>query len=312
MEEVAVEMETEAEAPEVEEVEAPAEDEAHEADDAEPVDGDGDADDGEGEQDEPEEVEIDFGGSKRAFKKNATVAEIHGELQDYAKSLYSDYINKTQTVAEQRKAVQAQVQDLEVLGQVSQEYHLTLGRALTAQSEIQQLRQVDLNALWNSNPDQARRVSDLIRQKEAEALGLADQLQKAEDGVKKAKAEGLERIKAEGKARIEKAIPEFSTRHVNSVIDYIAQNYAISKEEAEAQWAAAPDVTIMAWKAMKYDQAAKAAKRPAQKTVSKPVSPKAARPAPRVVEASSPQSDQMSTEKWLELRNKQLAAKRRA
>lgn len=262
------------------------------------------------EPEEPEEVEIDFGGNKRAFKKNATVAEIHGELQDYAKSLYSDYISKTQAVAEQRKRAEQQAQDLEMLGSVSQEYHITLGRAMAAQQELNQLRQIDLNALWNANPDQARRVSDMLRQKEVEVMGYGDALQAAELKVTKSKQELVERTKAEGKARIEKVIPEFSTRHLSAVVDYISSNYSITKEDALEQWAASPDVTVMAWKAMQYDKAAKAAKRPVQKTVSKPVAPQPARPGPRKVELVSKEADQMPVSKWIELRNQQLAKRR--
>lgn len=262
------------------------------------------------EPEEPEEVEIDFGGNKRAFKKNATVAEIHGELQDYAKSLYSDYISKTQQAAEIRKRAEQQAQDLEMLGSVSQEYHITLGRAMTAQQELNQLRQIDLNALWNANPDQARRVSDMLRQKEVEVMGYGDALQAAELKVTKSKQELVERTKAEGKARIEKVIPEFSTRHLSAVVDYISSNYSITKEDALEQWAASPDVTVMAWKAMQYDKAAKAAKRPVQKTVSKPVAPQPARPGPRKVELVSKEADQMPVSKWIELRNQQLAKRR--
>lgn len=288
---------------ETEEV-APAEDVAGDASESDGVGEDADA------TKEPEEVEIDFGGNKRAFKKNATVAEIHGELQDYAKSLYSDYISKTQQAAEIRKRAEQQAQDLEVLGSVSQEYHITLGRAMTAQQELNRLRQIDLNALWNANPDQARRVSDMLRQKEVEVMGYGDALQAAELKVTKSKQELVERTKAEGKARIEKVIPEFSTRHLSAVVDYISSNYSITKEDALEQWAAAPDVTVMAWKAMQYDKAAKAAKRPVQKTVSKPVAPQPARPGPRKVELVSKEADQMPVSKWIELRNQQLAKRR--
>lgn len=288
---------------ETEEV-APAEDVAGDASESDGVGEDADA------TKEPEEVEIDFGGNKRAFKKNATVAEIHGELQDYAKSLYSDYISKTQQAAEIRKRAEQQAQDLEVLGSVSQEYHITLGRAMTAQQELNRLRQIDLNALWNANPDQARRVSDMLRQKEVEVMGYGDALQAAELKVTKSKQELVERTKAEGKARIEKVIPEFSTRHLSAVVDYISSNYSITKEDALDQWAASPDVTVMAWKAMQYDKAAKAAKRPVQKTVSKPVAPQPARPGPRKVELVSKEADQMPVSKWIELRNQQLAKRR--
>lgn len=288
---------------ETEEV-APAEDVAEDAPESDDVGEGADA------TEELEEVEIDFGGNKRAFKKNATVAEIHGELQDYAKSLYSDYISKTQQAAEIRKRAEQQAQDLEMLGSVSQEYHITLGRAMTAQQELNRLRQIDLNALWNANPDQARRVSDMLRQKEVEVMGYGDALQAAELKVTKSKQELVERTKAEGKARIEKVIPEFSTRHLSAVVDYISSNYSITKEDALDQWAAAPDVTVMAWKAMQYDKAAKAAKRPVQKTASKPVAPQPARPGPRKVELVSKEADQMPVSKWIELRNQQLAKRR--
>lgn len=259
---------------------------------------------------EPEEVEIDFGGSKRAFKKDAKVGEIHGELQDFAKSLYSDYISKTQAVAEQRKFAEQQAKDLEILSSVSQEYYLTLGRATTVQAELQQLRQVNLQQLWETAPDKARQVSDLIRAKEAEILNYSNELQRHETAVTEAKKGIVEKTKADGKARVEKVIPEFSTRHLPAVVDYIAQTTSISREDALDQWAAAPDVTIMAWKAMQYDKAAKAAKRPVQKTASKPVAPQPARPGPRKVELVSKEADQMPVSKWIELRNQQLAKRR--
>jgi hypothetical protein len=280
------------------EAETPAEVEAPE---------DAETEEGEGEEAEPEEIELDYGGNKVKFPANATAKEIADSVREFAESLNKGAQEKYRTQADAMKALEAEKTAVQKIRSLEGEALQTYSRGETVKQELAQLRQIDINALWQSNPDQARRVSDAISAKQAEFNTIVQRVSQLEGQANHAERELIARRTNEGEAAIEKAIPGFKEKHLPELKDY-ALKAGIPQGEL-SNWALNPVFTQAMWKAMQFDKAqANAAK--AVKTKPAPAQPikaetksTTARPALDLVK----DADKMSVEEWARRRNAQIA-----
>jgi hypothetical protein len=218
-------------------------------------------DDTEAEQ-PPEEIEFDFGGNKFKVPKGSIPDEIADQLDKFTKGTWSDYTRKSQEVAEVRKAVEARAVAVAKLESINGEVLNAYSKGLQIKAEIEQLRGIDVNALWQSDPDQARRVSDLMAQKSAEFNATVNKVAQLETGLTQAQEAEAARRAQEGEAVLDRRIKGFSQR-VPEIIDYVAQNYGIDKDHAAKVWRQDPATAEMAYKAMMFDRMQTAGKKPA-------------------------------------------------
>lgn len=205
---------------------------------------------GEGEQEEPvEEIEFDFGGNKKKWAKGTPIEQIADEISQFTKGTWSDYTRKSQENAERAKALEAREGAVEKLVGLQGETLKTYSRGLMVREEIEQLKKVDLNALWQSDADQARRVSDLLSQKQAEFQSIVNTVAQNEQELTRAQQSEIARRMDEGKQLVEKRIKGFSDKEITEY----AVKCGIPKEDA-SKWALNPVVTEAFWKAMHYDR----------------------------------------------------------
>lgn len=223
------------------------------------------------EAEQVEEIEFDFGGNKFKVPKGSIPDEIADQLDKFTKGTWSDYTRKSQEVAEVRKSVEARAQAVAKLESINGEVLNTYSKGLQIKAEIEQLRGIDVDALWQSNPDQARRVSDLMAQKSAEFNATVNKVAQLETGLTQAQEAEAARRAQEGEAVLERRIKGFSQK-VPEIIEYVAQSYGIDKDHAAKVWRQDPASAEMAYKAMMFDRMQSAGKKPA------PVPPKSAVP----------------------------------
>lgn len=247
-----------------EEVETPAEDDP-EAQNEDQADEDESEDQGDGEE-EPEEIEFDLGGGQKVkFPSNASAKEVAEEAQRAFKAVEGNYTRKSQEVAERAKAIEARESAVEKLQSLNGEALDAYSRGLQLKADIEQLQNQDMNALWQSNPDQARRVSDLISQKQAEFQQVVSTVTQKETELTQAQQAEMQRRIADGESKIEAKVKGFKTEKLPEVIDYAVSNLGLSREQAEKDWALNPDVTLAVWKAAQYDKMQSAAKKTSPK-----------------------------------------------
>ena len=308
--ESAVEIET-PDTPEVEATEVEADDvELDASEEATETDADDDAEvseDGEddSEDQDPEIVEFDFGGNKMQLPKGSVPDELAEQIDKFTKGTWSDYTKKSQEIAESRKSLEARegaVQKLESMnGEVLDSY--ATGRQLKA--EIEQLQGVNLQALWQSDPDQARRVSDTLSAKQAQFQTTVNDVAQKEQELTQAQSAEMERRKDEGKQLIERQSPGFETLRKDDVVTYAVEKLGVDPDAAKDEWALNPAMTLAVEKAMMFDRMQAKAKKPATKpTQAKPVKPVAKKGGTRTTSAPS---DNDSVEVWAAKRQKQIA-----
>lgn len=248
-----------------------------------------------------EEIEFDFGGNKLRIPKGTLPDEIAEKLDQFTKGTWSDYTRKSQEVAEQRKALQAEAEYVARVKSLTDEGQRTFARGLQLREEIEQLAKVDLRALWQSQPDQARQVSDLLAQKQLEFQRTVAKVGEYEAQAARAEQEATARREQDGRDYVSKIVKGWSDTHAAEAVAY-AVKHGVPEEQAK-NWARFPREAVWAWKAAQFDKLQAAAKAP-PKPAAAPAAPVAAvrgRPAP-----ATPDPDSMSDDQWLKWRNSQL------
>jgi len=238
--------------------------------DAEEAEDEGEAEE---EAEASEEIELTFGGNTKKFAADATAAEIAKDVQAFGDKMYADYTRKSQANAQTQKTLAAKSESVEKLMDLNGEALQTYSVGLQLRNDIQQLQSVDLDTLWQSNPDQARIYSDSLAQKQAEFQNIVSLVDQQETALNQAKQDHSVRRGQEGRKALNNKIQDFETKVAPQVVDYVMESYGWDKATAE-KWDQNPDMTDMARKAMLYDQSQAKMQSASKKTApkAKPVS----------------------------------------
>lgn len=298
-------------------VETPTEAEEVEVETTEPEPTDMESEDTEDteEESEPEEIEFDLGGGQRVkFNPNATAKEIFEQAQKAFKDVEGNLTRKHQEVAETRKSLEASKQAVEKLQALNGETLDMYSRGLRVREDIEQLSKIDVGALWQSDPDQARRVSDALSRKQAEFQQIVSSVSQKEVELSQAQKAEITRAKSEGEAAIERQIKGFKAEKLPAVIDYAVNTLGLSKEAAENDWALNPAMTVAVHKAMLFDKMQAEAKKKAKPATAQAQPVEAPKPkgAGKASYDLVKDADKMSADEWARKRNQQLAKRRQA
>lgn len=197
-----------------------------------------------------EEIEFDFFGNKRVLPKGAIPDDLAAEIQGYAKDFEAANTRKTQAIAEQTKQVQAQQEVVVRLASLQGDAFETFSHGLQVKAEVEQLSAVDLNALWQSNPDQARRISDTLSAKQAQLRGIQNEVAQKEQAFQQAQQQDVAKRVEQGESLVKRMIPDFDPA---PVMEYAMKQYGVSEQDART-WQLNPVAAAAMHKAMKYDQ----------------------------------------------------------
>jgi len=220
----------------------------------------------EDEQEEvPEEIEFDFGGNKLSVRKDQIPEELADKVQQFGKGLWSEYTKKSQALAEQTKGLEAREKAVQKLSTMQGEALDSYSQGLRLKSEIQELQKMDLNEMWQSDPDRARQFSDTISQKQAEFNNIVNRVSQQEQALQEAKETDHSRRFDEGKKVIEGRINGFESK-VPDLINYVVKEYGVDRKLAEATWALDPVSAEMAYKSMLFDKMQSQARTKAKST----------------------------------------------
>ncbi len=200
---------------------------------------------------EIEEIELAFGAKTLKVPKDAIPENVRAELEDFTKNIQGDYTRKTQEIAEQRKAAEGERELFQKLTTLKGDAlkAFSAGQALAA--EIQQLEQVDLNAVWQSDPDQARRISDRLNMSRAEFQKHVNTVAQHEATMEAEQQRAIAKLEESGRAEMRAAIKGFDESAEKSLIEYAVKN-GIPESDAK-RWPLNPKTAAMAWKAMQFD-----------------------------------------------------------
>ena len=140
-------------------------------------------------------------------------------------------------------------------------------------NELQSLEKYDLNALWQSNPDQARQLSDRLGQLRSSYQTAYAKLAQYGEHLNATERQMVESRAVEGEQFVAKAIKGFGPAVESEMVAYAVKN-GVPEQDAK-MWRVNPYAAVTTWKAMQYDklqsQAKAATKIPAASAPAAPV-----------------------------------------
>jgi hypothetical protein len=178
---------------------------------------------------------------------------------------------------------------MELNGDALQTYSV----GLQLRNDIQQLQQVDMNKLWQSNPDQARVYSDTLAQKQAEFQNIVSLVDQQETALNEAKQYDTVHRGEIGRKQLNAKVKDFETKVAPRLVDYVMKTYGWDQSVAD-KWDQNPDMTDMARKAMLYDQGRSKLKSVSKSTATKAKPVSAMKSKGRSSGSSDPESMSMA------------------
>jgi len=200
-----------------------------------------------------DEIELAFGAKTIKVKASAIPPEVRNELETFTKSVQADYTRKTQELADQRRETQAKIELADKIVALKGESLKAFSRGQALADEIKQLEAIDLQPLWQSNPDQARRVSDMLAAKRAEFDRIVQVVAQYEAAVTAEQERYIAAQFEAGREAMRRAVKGFDEAKERELVEYAVKNYGIPEDEAR-RWPLNPKTALMAWKAMQYDR----------------------------------------------------------
>ncbi len=228
--------------------------------------------DGEGEGDVVTKEMRDFisGDNKLSLPVDSLTDELSEKIQVFSDSVESNYAKGKQQIADDRSSLEVKEKALHNLSTLNDTTLNTYSLGLRLKDEIDQLSQVNMNELWQSNPDQARQVSDALGRKQSEFQSVISTIGQQEQELSQAQQVEVERRREEGVGILNQKYKNFSTEQSPKLVKY-AVSKGMSAQDAN-NWALNPIVAEMGYKAMQYDDMQKKIKgNPKPKKVVLPV-----------------------------------------
>lgn len=254
-----------------------------------------------GEEVATEEFELDVAGTKHKFPKGTPIEEALEKVQAYSKGLEAKLTRESQSIAEKSKAVaeaEKVVARLQNLG-FEKARDLARGEQLAnyvAQYETPQA-QAQLNALWTSNPDEARRISDSLVQARSEYASIESRIAQYGQQLNEAERQAVEVRSREGEAAVTKAIKGWNSQIESEVVAYAIKE-GVRPEHAKT-WRLNPYATITTWKALQFDKMQAKAKSAAQPIpVPAPKAPVTSVKGGKVAASSTPDLEKMPMDEY--------------
>lgn len=243
-------------------------------------------------EEEESEEEVDYEGKKYRVPK---------ELKD-ALLRNADYTRKTQEVAEARKALDAEKQQIQQVVQRQQQNLRDYAQLAAIDQQLQHLQGVDWNKLSDDDPVAAQKQFFHFQQLQQYRQSVAQSLTQREQQTLHEQQAQLAKQLEQGRQTLAKEIKDWSPELATKLVDFGTQ-LGFSREEMQS--IADPRAVKLIHKAYLYDQAQAKAKQ-----VAKP-KPEQAKPVAKVSGKSASSSvnpERMTTEQWMRFRQKQIRA----
>ena len=250
-----------------------------------------DTDEGESllETQEPEFVEVDYKGEKY---------NVPPELKD-SFMRNKDYTEKTQTVAEERRALESQQQQFQQAAQMQQLNMQGHAQYAALSNQLEQYNNVDWDSFSEQDPTAAQKAFFQYTQLKDATTNLGQQLQQQEAQALQQQQSMTARQLEQGKAELARDIKDWSPDLVKKLNDH-GESYGFTHNELSQ--INDPRVVKVLRDAMLYRQSInKATETP--KTQAKPISKVKGKA------KGKPDESKMSTEDWMKMRNKQVLEK---
>lgn len=262
---------------------------------SEVVEGDESEEDGEKQPVEPELVDVEYEGK---------VHKLPPELKD-ALLRTADYTRKTQEVAEQRKAIEAQKAEVDRAYQTSQEVIEARAIIHNVDSQLKQYEGVNWQQLENEDPMAAMSHWRQYQQLQQQRGQVAQYLDKTQADMSEQLAQETDKRLRETRAFAEKEIPGWTPDVDVKIVSFAEKDLGFTREQLRTSLSPAVYKTLHL--AMIGAEAIKRTTTPPKQQQQAP------QPLTKVTARANPPNagldDRLPQDEWLKRRNAQLAKK---
>lgn len=177
---------------------------------------------------EVEEEDIDLDGEKyRAPKK---LAERLKELEQ-GSLRQDDYTRKTQTVAEERRAIEAERQQLVAQKQFQQQYIDAVADVKAIDKQLINYQKLDWNALTDADPVQAMKLDRQMRDLQMQRTQIISGIEQTSTQQQQAQQQAIARQRQDAVATLQREIKGFGTPEVAKELFETGTKYGIREDE---------------------------------------------------------------------------------
>lgn len=262
--------------------------------------GDAELEDGAGVDPPEEEDEIEVDGRKFALPKSAAEKIKAGLMKD------ADYTQKTQAVAAERQAVEAERAEVAKVRETHQQFVKEVARVEALTDQLALYDKVDWQALIADNPQDAMLYQEQRRQVEAQLHAAKEAVTQKQQQFALDEQQSFAKQVQQAEAYVQREIPGWTAERSDQLMAF-AQAQGVKIDQATAKMLVAnPALLKVFHQAEKYSQLEK-------KQSAKPAPAEPPKPATRVTAArpgAARDPNKMGTAEWMEHRNKQLTSKR--
>lgn len=200
--------------------------------------------DTEEEDDDSDLVEAEYGGK---------TYQVPAELKD-ALMLHADYTRKTQEVAEQRKALEAEVKNFQMQAQIQQQNVQGIAQLMLLDNQLQQYQNIDWGSLYDNDPAEFVRQKEAARDLQTARSELANQLGAIQQQQAAEQQHQLARAQEEARRELTSAL-KWNAEKAKSTAEYIRGFNLPDSAYADLNNGAYGHIPIIwAHKAMLYDK----------------------------------------------------------
>lgn len=215
----------------------------------------------------------------------------------------ADYTQKTQQVAEQRKALESDRVRFEQAIKLQTQFSEADTAIRVIDNQLSQYEGIDWNAWAAQDPMAAQQAQAQLGGLREQRVGAVNELNRLQAEAQKAESQEIARVTEENKARIKTAIPNWSTDTEKAIFEYGLKSGFSERQLASTNYN--PVMLGVLNKARLFDELQS---RQAAKPKPKPI-PKAGKVKAKKSPPKTTPEDSDSAEEWMRKRNAQLAKK---
>ena len=199
----------------------------------------------------------------------------------------SDYTQKTQAVAEQRKTMEERAQALETRERV---LHATFDKAVAVrevQTKLKQFEQIDWQALVDTDPVEATRLNIAYQQLQREAQVKGSELHQAQLQAQQLNQQMDQQTLEQERTKLATLLPKFSPADSERIIKNFGE-FELTAQEQHLAMHSAKYVRLLHFAAIGHEYLTSGKTKTLQKVVEAPkvIKPQAAQPKPRTNQAA--------------------------
>lgn len=242
-----------------------------------------------------EEDEIEVDGKKFAMPKSAA------EKLKAERLMHADYTQKTQAVAEERKAIAADRESVVRQQQEAQQYIDDIAEIRAVEKQLKEIDKLNLADYVDTDPQGVMRMQEQRRALEAQRAELTAGITQKQEQHRLSEQQNLAKQVQEAEAYLKREIPGWSNERSNRLQQYAAE-IGLPADQVGMAVVRQPALAKLLHKAELFDQLEK------KQSAAKPKAPVQEKPVTRITatRASAQRDpDKMPMEDWVKWRNEQ-------